>query len=105
PKAVRKGGLRRVLEDALRLREVGPGISQVTGAAWKLAPPHRLAQDLADRLGDAVDARRRAGGDVEDLAVRALGVTGSDRRVDDVADEREVARLLAVAVDDDLLAG
>ena len=42
----------------------------------------------------------RAAGDVEDAAARAVGASAArDRRVDDVVDVGEVARLLAVAVD------
>src|SRR6476620_7695479 len=92
---------RLVAEDPLGLAQVGPRVPQVTGAPRQLAALHRLPDDRTDRLRDGVDARRRSGGNVEDLAVRALCVAGTDRRVDDVGDVREVARLLAVPVDVD----
>ena len=52
-----------------------------------------------------VHRRGSARGDVEDLAAHAGRVAGAERRVDDVPDVREVARLLAVAVDRHGLAG
>src|SRR5207302_9394260 len=64
-----------------------------------MPPLDRLPEDLPDRVRDLVDARGRAPGHVEDLAVRARGLARADRRVDDVAHVGEVTRLLAVAVD------
>src|SRR4051812_45738181 len=80
---------RPVAEDPLGLAEVGPRVANVAGARGQRAAGHGLAEDLADRVGNAIDACRRAGGDVEDLAVRALCLACADRRVDDVADIRE----------------
>src|SRR3954447_8527006 len=96
---------RHVAEDPPRLREVGPGVAEVAGAGWVLASVHRLTEDLSDRRRYVVHARRSAGSDVEDLAVGPFRVTRAHRGVDDVADEREVARLLPVAEDVDRLAG
>src|SRR6476469_1168566 len=70
-----------------------------------MAALDRLPEDLADRVGDQVDARGRARSDVEDLTARARRVSRTHRCVDDVPDIREVARLLAVAVDLDRPAG
>src|SRR4051812_5268337 len=96
---------RRVPEDPLRLREIGPGVPEVAGARRLLPAVHRLAEDLADRRRDGVHARGSAGGDVEDLPARTARLTGPHGGVDDVADEREVARLLAVPEHVDRLAG
>src|SRR6266852_2050948 len=89
PEPVLEADLGRVAEDALRLRKVGPGIAEVAGTRRQLPASNRLADDAADRLGDVIDARRRSRRNVEDLSARALGRAGADRRVNDVADERE----------------
>ena len=49
-----------------------------------------LAEDRPDRVGDLVHACGRPGGDVEDLAARALGLARADRRVHDVPDIGEI---------------
>src|SRR6266852_2981172 len=63
----------------------------------------RLAENDADRLRDVVHAGGRACGDVERASARAGLSRRTNRGVDDVADVREVTRLLAVAIDCDRL--
>src|SRR2546430_9598562 len=93
-----------VTERLARGADVGPGVPNVAGP-WRLETSlDRFAEDETDRLGDMVHARRRAGRDVEDASARAGRVRRAERRVDDVRDVREVAGLLAVAVDRDRLA-
>ena len=71
--------------------------SPVRGGRYSFST--RLAEHLADCVGERVDAPRLAGGDVHHVA-RSLGRVGCpDVRVDDVVDVGEVAGLLAVAVD------
>src|SRR5204863_1055520 len=95
--------LRFVAEDLARGADVRPRVADVAGPRRLEALLDGLAEDDSDRLGDVVDARRRARRDVERAPVRADSLRGADRRVDDVGDIREVARLLAVAVDRDRL--
>src|SRR5262249_57036503 len=100
----REVDLRFVAERLARGADVGPRVADVAGAGRLEALLDRLAEDQADRLGDAVDAGRRPRGDVERPPVRAGRLGGADRRIDDVGDIGEVAGLLAVAVDRDRLA-
>src|SRR5215831_3760267 len=93
--------LRFVSQHVARRADVRPRVADVAWP-WRLEPLlDRLAENGPDRVGDVVAARRRARGDVEHAAVRVERLSSADRRVDDVRDEREVARLLAVAVDRD----
>src|SRR5438309_7088840 len=84
---------------------VGPGVADVADARRLERLLDRLAEHGADRGGDLVHGRRCARCDVEDAAARAFRFRGADRRLDDVRDIREVAPLLAVAVDGDRLPG
>src|SRR5947209_2483518 len=90
----REVDVRLVAERLARGGDVSPRIADVTGARRLEPLLHRLAEDQADRLGDVVDGGRRACGDVEDPAVRAGSLGRTHRRVDDVGDVGEVARLL-----------
>src|SRR6478736_3407967 len=92
-------------EHLARAADIGPRVADVPGARRGELLLHRLAEDLADRLRDLVDADGRARRNVEDLAVCALGVACAHRAVDDVRDIGEVAALVAVAVDPDRTAG
>src|SRR6266540_6079514 len=83
---------RLIAEELARRRDVGPGVADVSRARRLEALLDRLAEDRADRLGDVVDARGRAGRDVEDSTACSRRVCGTDRGVDDVADVGEVAR-------------
>ena len=65
----------------------------------------RPLEDASDHLREVVDRLGAAARDVQDLAVHPVGRGGEQVRGDDVADVREVARLLAVAVDGDGLPG
>src|SRR2546421_4097879 len=97
PQALNEVDTRAIPEDPLRLREIGPGVPDVACPGRQVPPLDLLSEDLADRVGDPVQARRGACGHVEDLPVRTLRAACEDRRVDDVPDVGEVARLLAVA--------
>src|SRR3989442_15452334 len=97
--------MRYVADHALRLREIAPRVSDVAGAGRQVATLDRFSEDLADRVGNLVPARREARRDVEDLPVRSLCPARTYRRIDDVADIGEVARLLAIAVDLDRVSG
>src|SRR5438067_6945667 len=83
--------LRPVAEQSLRLAEVGPRVADVSRARGEVPLPHRLAEDLADRLGHLIHAPWRPGRDVDDLAPHPLCLCGAARRVDDVATIREIA--------------
>src|SRR4051794_773491 len=96
---------RFVSEPLPGLRDVGPRVAHVARAQRQVALLDRLPEDAADRVGELPDARRAAGGDVEDAARDALDRAGSHVRGDDVVHVREVARLRAVSMDVDLLAG
>src|SRR5438270_2528993 len=92
---------RGVAQDLLCRADVRPRVANVAWP-WRSEDPfHGLVENAADRLGDVVHARRRAGGDVEDATARAVSMSRPHRRVDDIRDVREVARLLAVAVHGD----
>src|SRR5438309_2227677 len=95
---------RLVAQHLARRGDVRPGVADVAGAGRLEAAIDRLAENHADRLRDVIHARGRACGDVERASARAVCIGSPNRRVDDVADIREVARLLAVTVDRDLLA-
>src|SRR5207247_10385138 len=58
----RKIHARFVTERLTSCGDVGPGVADVSGARRLVALLDRLAEDQADRLGNVVDARRRAGG-------------------------------------------
>src|SRR4051794_40702521 len=60
-----------VAEDLARRRDVGPRVADVAGARLDEAPLDGLPDDLADRLGDAVDTGGLTGRDVEDAAAGA----------------------------------
>src|SRR5690348_3227400 len=92
-------------EHPLRLAHVGPRVAHVAGTGIAVLALDRPVENPADRVCERVDARRRTCGDVEDPAARALGLACADRRLDDVVDVREVARLLAVAEDRHGVAG
>src|SRR5712691_9908250 len=95
---------RLVAERLPRRGDVGPGVADVP-RAWRLeALLDRLAEDDADALRDMVDARRRSRRYVEDPPARSRRIGSADRCVHNVADVREVAGLLTVAVDGDRLA-
>src|SRR5438132_11551834 len=93
-----------VAERLARGADVPPRVPDVARARRLETLLHGLAEDDADRLRDMVDARRRAGGDVEDAAAHPFGVRGPDRRVDDVGDVGEVTGLFSISVDRDRLA-
>ena len=59
-----------------------------------------LAGDALQRVEQSVEGGALAVGDVDDLAHAARRLGGAEVRVHDVRDVCEVARLLAVAVDD-----
>src|SRR6185437_15887051 len=75
---------RRVAQDVLRGADVRPRVANVARPRRREGPVHGLVEDAADRLGDVVHARRRAGGDVEDASARAVRMRGAHRRVDDI---------------------
>src|SRR6266480_7152715 len=78
--------LRFVAEDLARGADVRPRVADVAGPRRLEALLDGLADDDGDRLGDVVDARRRARRDVERAPVRADSLRRADRRVDDVRD-------------------
>jgi hypothetical protein len=84
--------------------DVGPRVPDVARARRCVLLLDRLAEDEPDRLGEVVDARRRARGDVENPAARSRRIGRPNRRIHDVADVREVPGLLSIAVDRDRLA-
>src|SRR5215218_4539181 len=84
--------------------DVGPRVVDVAGARRLEAFFDRLAEDEADRLRNVIHARGGAGRDVEDASAGSRRVRSPDGCIDDIPDVREVARLLAVAVDGDRLA-
>ena len=80
--------------------------------AQDLAGPRRLAADagldprrLGQQLEQPVQARLDAACELEDLPAGAVSLGGAHEPVGQVLAEDEVARLLAVAVDDELLPG
>src|SRR3989442_4640820 len=75
---------RPVAEHALGCAEVRPRVPDVSGSRWAVLLSHRLAEDVADHLGDTIDARRSPGADVEDLPACAVRLACRDSRVDDV---------------------
>src|SRR5256885_6189413 len=95
----RQVDLRLVAEDLARGGDVRPRVANVSRPRRLEALLDGLAENATDRLRNVVDARRRAGGDVERAPVRAGRLRRADRRVDAVRDVGEVPRLLAVAVD------
>src|SRR5216110_172793 len=80
----REVDVRLVPEDVARGADVRPRVADVAGARRLEPLLDRLAEDDADRLSYVIDARRRAGGDVESPPIRARRVRGTDRRVDHV---------------------
>src|SRR5438067_356225 len=79
----REVDLRLVAERLARGGDLSPRVADVAGARRLEALVHRLAENEADCLGDAVHGRRRAGGDVEDPAVRVGYFRCADGRIDD----------------------
>src|SRR5438094_7124541 len=73
-----------VAEDAFGLAQIGPRVADIAGSRRQVLLVDGLPEDGGDRVRELVHAGRRAGGDVEYLAARALLLTGLDRRVDDV---------------------
>src|ERR687888_187111 len=105
PKALLEPDLGLVAEQPPRRAHVRPGVAHVAGALWEELLLERPLEDPPEHLGQVVHGLGTAARDVEDLAVHAVGLRGEEVRGDDVADVREVARLLAVAVDRHRLAG
>src|SRR6059036_4320093 len=95
---------RLVAEQLARRGDVRPRVSDVSRPRRLEAFLDRLAENDADRLRDVVHAGGRARGDVERASACAGRVRRANRGVDDVADVREVTRLLAVPIDGDRLA-
>src|SRR5438477_11739772 len=76
PQPLLEAGGRLVAEDLARGGHVCPRVADVAGARRSVQPLDGPVEDPGDRLGDGVDARRRAGGDVEDPAARTGRVRG-----------------------------
>jgi hypothetical protein len=74
-------------------------VAHVARAGRDVVHRRPLALELGDGVDDLEQRVAVAAGDVHRLARDALGVHGEQVRVHDVVDVREVARLLAVAVD------
>src|SRR5207302_4451493 len=102
--AVLEADTRLPAEDFPGRGHVRERVPDVTRAGRGLAAFDLLAEEPSDRLEQVVDAVGGSGRDVEDAAVRALGLGGAEVGVDDVGDVREVAGLAAVAEDRDRLA-
>src|SRR3954452_9028669 len=90
---------RPVPEHATGERNVGPRVTHIARPRLGVALLDGTVEDLSDRVREVVDACGRARRDVEDLSACAVGLARTDRRIDDVPDIREVARLLTVAED------
>src|SRR6185437_205687 len=95
-----------------RIAQNRPGLVYERVVAPDLAlagrlPAHarRLAGGLADQLDQAGQARLDAARELEDLAAHARCRRGGDEAPGEVLAEHEVARLAAVAVEHELLAG
>ena len=78
---------------------VGPRCADVAGAGRAERSLDRLSEDATDCVGQLVDGHGRSCRDVDDLAAHRRRVRRANGRIDHVGDVREVARLLAVAVD------
>src|SRR3954468_23121692 len=88
---------RVVPEHLARGRDVRPRVADVARAIGGEPPLDVALHDPPERVRELIDRRRPPGGHVEHAAVRRRHLGRADRRVDDVLDEGEVARLLAVA--------
>ena len=79
-------------------------LARPRGGADHLVAAGRVAERGDDGLGELVDRQRPPAAEVEDAAGRGRRVQCPHPPLDDVVDEDEVARLLAVAEDGDRLA-
>ena len=96
---------RPVAEQALGPRRCPPTSRGRPLRARPRTPSRRAVEQPPDRVGQLVDRRRATRGDVDDRRPRTPAASAASRfAVDDVVDVREVARLLAVAVDGHRLA-
>src|SRR2546421_5042752 len=88
-------------EELARTRDVRPGVADVAGPLRLPVALDRASEDGRDRVGELVHRGRAAGRDVEHRAADTGRFRRQHVRLDDVLDVREVAPLLAVAVDRD----
>src|SRR6185437_9273622 len=96
---------RRIPQNRLGLVDEGV-VALDLALAGRLAPhPRRLAGRLADQLDEAGEARLDAARELEDLPSHARRRRGGDEAPREVLAVHEVARLAAVAVEHELLAG
>ena len=90
---------RLVAQDFLREPKVGQRIAHISSARPGVLGLDVCANQPPHRLEERVERDAGAGGHVDDAAAGTGGLTGAQHAVDDVGDVREVAALLAIAVD------